>query len=457
MKFVGRLPELKLLENHYRAQHASLLPIYGRRRVGKSRLIDEFISGKPHLYFLGKRTTAEFQLKEFRDAAQHVVQNEGLEHAEFNNWQDALQTVTRLWKGKSKLVLVLDELQWTAEASPELPSILQGMWDREWKNRNNIMVILCGSHLGFMEREVLGQKSPLFGRRSDQIKLRPLSYPEAIQMLPHYAPSDQAAVYFLVGGIPAYLERFKPVRSIQRAIVEEFCSELKFFALEPHFLLREELREPARYFTLLTFLAERRMRQRELAERAKIEPRILASYLETLLELGYLAKVYPAIPGRVNPHRVLYEIADPLLRFWFRFIFPNLQLCRPGQEQNVFDQCIQPNLEAYFGIRFEKLCQEGMAAIYGSQNILWDHIGQYWDAQVQIDLVGVRKDKWLDLGECKWGPVKSLQAVAKELDRKVLLYPSGGEFSIDRHIFLKQKPRQHIEGIQMHSLSDLFP
>src|SRR5438445_1089049 len=220
MKFVGRQSELKLLETHYRGPRSALLPIYGRRRVGKSRLIDEFIEGKPHIYFLGKRTTADLQLKEFRDAAQSFLHDEGLEHAQFNNWQDALQTVTRLWKRKPKLVLVLDELQWTAEASPELPSILQAMWDREWKNHNRIMVVLCGSHLGFMEREILGQKSPLFGRRSDQIRLRPLGYPEAAQMLPHYSQTDQACIYFLVGGIPAYLERFPAGRSLRQAIIE---------------------------------------------------------------------------------------------------------------------------------------------------------------------------------------------------------------------------------------------
>src|SRR5437762_2667585 len=116
MKFVGRQAELKLLESHYRAENAALLPIYGRRRVGKSRLIGEFVAGKPQLYFLGKRTTAALQLKEFRDTAQRCLQNEGLAHARFDNWQDALQTVTRLWKRAEKLMLVFDELQWTAEA-----------------------------------------------------------------------------------------------------------------------------------------------------------------------------------------------------------------------------------------------------------------------------------------------------------------------------------------------------
>ena len=129
---------------------------------------------------------------------------------------------------------MLDELQWTAEASPELPSILHALWETEWAKRKDILVILCGSHVGFMEREILVEKSPLFGPRGGQIKLGPLPYPEAALMLPHYSATDRAGVYFLVGGVPAYLEQFVPGRLLHEAIAEEFCSELRFFALEPH-------------------------------------------------------------------------------------------------------------------------------------------------------------------------------------------------------------------------------
>jgi len=456
MKFIGRQPELALLEQHYRDARPALIPIYGRRRVGKSRLIDEFIKNKPNIYFLGKRTTAELQLRDFRDAANLRFHDEALQHAAFRDWHSALQTVTRLWKHKGKLVLVLDELQWTAEASPELPSVLQALWETEWSKRKDILIILCGSHVGFMEREILGEKSPLFGRRSDQIKLGPLPYPEAALMLSHYSATDRAGVYFLVGGVPAYLERFVPGRSMHEAIAEEFCSELKFFALEPHFLIREELREPARYFTILTLLAEQRMRQSELAEKSHIESRILAGYLNTMLELGYIAKAYPVVAGRVNPQQVLYEVADPLLCFWFRFIFPNLQLCRPGQEKTVFSQCIQPQLDSYFGKRFEKLGQESLLEDYRKRKIIWEHVGRYWDKNIELDVVGIRRDRWIDIGECKWGAVKSLREVAHSLELKTARYPNSEGASIGKHIYLRTGTNRQVEGIQLHTLADMF-
>jgi len=456
MKFIGRQAELALLEQHYRDARSALIPIYGRRRVGKSRLIDEFIKDKPNIYFLGKRTTAELQLRDFRDAAGIRLPDEALKHAVFRDWQSALQTVTRLWKYKGKLVLVLDELQWTAEASPELPSILHALWETEWAKRKDILVILCGSHVGFMEREILGEKSPLFGRRGDQIKLGPLPYPEAALMLPHYSATDRAGVYFLVGGVPAYLERFVPGRSLHEAIAEEFCSELKFFALEPHFLIREELRDPSRYFAILTWLAEQRMRQKELAEQSHIESKVLAGYLNTMLELGYIAKAYPVVAGKVNPQQVLYEVADPLLCFWFRFIFPNLQLCRPGQEQTVFSQCIQPQLDSYFGKRFEKLCQESLMEDYRKRKIIWEHVGRYWDKNIELDVVGIRRDRWIDMGECKWGTLKSLQEVGQSLELKSARYPNAEGASIGKHIYLRTPVSRQIEGIRMHTLSDMF-
>ena len=458
MKFIGRSQELSFLETHYASKSTVLLPIYGRRRVGKSRLIDEFILDKPCIYFLGKRMATELQIKQFTEAAIPVVENAALAHASFKDWETALKSITSLWKKDQKLLVVMDELQWTAEAAPELPSVLQALWDREWKQRDDLMIILCGSHVGFMEREILGSRSPLFGRRSDQIQLGPLPFREAAKMLPHYGEVDQASVFFLVGGIPAYLERFQAGgRSLHQAITEEFCSELRFLALEPNFLLKEELREPARYFTILTQMATQRIRHKDLAQLCYLEPGVLAGYLETLLTLGYIGKTYPVLPGKISPKQVQYEITDPMLRFWFRFIFPNLQLCRPGQESAVFQQRIAPRLESYFGARFEKLCQDALREDYRKKQILWQHVGQYWDRNIQLDLVGVRQDKWIDFGECKWGDPGPLGSLAERLAKKCDEYPQKPGYSQGKHLYLKHKPRGNPPpNTQVHHLANLF-
>lgn len=234
---------------------------------------------------------------------------------------------------------------------------------------------------------------------------------------------------------------------------------MKFFALEPQFLLREELREPSRYFTILARMANHRIRQKELAGLCQLDPGVLAGYLETMGNLGYIGKVYPVSPGKVNPRQVQYEITDPMLRFWFRFIFPNMQLCRPGQEQTVFDQCIAPQLESYFGSCFEKLCQESMIGNYRRNQILWEHVGQYWNSDIQIDVVGLRRDNWIDFGECKWGECGAIANEGRILMDKCSRYPSPAHFSHGFHLFLKDKGKgspNDLENLQVHRLADLF-
>jgi AAA+ ATPase superfamily predicted ATPase len=163
------------------------------------------------------------------------------------------------------------------------------------------------------------------------------------------------------------------------------------------------------------------------------------------------------LPGKISPKQVQYEITDPMLRFWFRFIFPNLQLCRPGQESAVFQQRIAPRLESYFGARFEKLCQDALREDYRKKHILWQHVGQYWDRNIQLDLVGVRQDKWIDFGECKWGDPGPLGSLAERLAKKCEEYPQKPGYSQGMHLYLKHKPRGNPPpNTQVHHLANLF-
>ena len=207
-RFVGRTAELGTLSAAYASAESGFVPIYGRRRVGKSELILRFLREHPGVYFLGKQAPAALQLREFLDEAAVVLGEPLLATASFDGWKSALSAVIDRWKQGGKLVLVFDEFQWTAWASPELPSVLQDLWDRRWRSSGKILLILCGSYVGFMEREVLGRKSPLFGRRTAQILLRPFGYREAALFHPSFSTVDRARAYFICGGVPWYLERF---------------------------------------------------------------------------------------------------------------------------------------------------------------------------------------------------------------------------------------------------------
>src|SRR3954468_22630401 len=240
MSFVGRSTEMADLKAAWRAEKSAFIPIYGRRRSGKSRLIVEFADGKPAIYHVGKQAPAPLQRREFLELAATALKEPLLAQVTPETWAETFRLVQERWKGPGKLLIARDEFQWTVESSPELPSVLQEAWDRRWQKSGKIMLILCGSYLGFMEREVLGKKSPLFGRRTAQMLLRPFGFREAAAFHPGWSAADHAQAYFVCGGLPAYLECFARDRSIEQNLAANFFRENGPLAREPEFLLREE-------------------------------------------------------------------------------------------------------------------------------------------------------------------------------------------------------------------------
>ncbi len=457
--FIGRHQELQVLEAGYSAPGSAFVPIYGRRRVGKSELILRFLQGRPGVYFVGKKAPAGLQIREFLQEAAAVLEEPLLASFPAEGWGAALDAVVSRWRGEGKLVLALDEFQWTVEASPELPSLLQERWDRQWRDSGRVFLILCGSYVGFMEREILGRKSPLFGRRTAQIPLRPFGYREAALFHPRYSLLDRARAYFLCGGVPLYLRCFSDSRSIESNIVHEMLQEYAVLAREGDFLLREELREVESYYAILLAVANGHTTSQAIAGQAGIEARSLHYYLQQLLELGYLCRRYPLTGERPSARHVRYDLDDPLLRFWFRFVFPHTSYSRHMGAERALQDLIRPHLDAYFGRCFERLCREALPHLYRQEGVASAfEVGEYWSRDVQIDVVGVRDDGWTDLGECKWGPVRSPAAVERELEAKVGAYPNRRGATIGRRIFTRQSPPKGraADGARWHGLEELY-
>jgi AAA+ ATPase superfamily predicted ATPase len=374
------------------------------------------------------------------------------------DWKTALQLVVERWKGPGKLVLALDEFQWMAEASKELCSVIQELWDREWQRAGKVMLLLCGSYLGFMEREVLGKRSPLYGRRTAQILLSPFGFREAAEFHPSYSRVEQAKAYFICGGVPLYLKTLSAKRSIEQNIVASFTDEFGTLFREPEFLLREELRELSVYHSILLALASGRVSVTEIARAARLDARKLPYYLQHLLNLGYVARRYPLHGAKVTARQVRYSLDDPLLRFWFRFVFPHMSVMRSLGPEKSFQELIKPDLESYFGICFESLCREAMALIYKSENVSAAfEVGEYWNAELQVDVVGLREDDWIDIGECKWGPHRSAPALLKELDAKVKGYPNPRNSTMGRIVFTKDPTKLPANAnARNYSLEELY-
>lgn len=458
MNFHGRKRELAALEEAWSSPASTFIPIYGRRRVGKSEMIVHFMEKRRGVYFVGKRAPGESQIHEFLEIAARSLEEPLLAQARVSGWREALELVVKRWRGKGKLVLTLDEFQWMAEAAPELPSVIQALWDRDWSKSGKVMLILCGSYLGFMEREVLGKKSPLFGRRTAQILLKPFNHLEAAEFHPRYSVTDQARVYAICGGIPMYLLHFDEKQSVEQNIAAKILDDLSALSREPEFLLREELRDLVPYHAVLMALAQGKTAPAQLAGSTGIDVRGLNYHLSTLVDLGYVQRRYPLTESRPSVRSVRYALDDPFLRFWFRFIFPHQSMLRMLGPRQGFAEVIRPDLEAYYGRCFERLCRESLPLIYHSEGVRAAfQCGEYWSKEVQVDVVGLREDGWTDLGECKWGETGSATALTAELEAKVAGYPNARSATLGRRLFVRSpRSKARLSGIQLHTLSDLY-
>lgn len=454
--FIGRERELRALEDLYQGRASAFVPIYGRRRVGKSELILRFLRKKPHVYYVGKRAPAALQIREFLQTAAESLGEPLLATAPNDQWKPALLAAVERWKGPGKLIIALDEFQWIADESPELASVLQECWDRHFRDSGKIVLIVCGSFVGFMEREVLGRKSPLYGRRTAQIKLQPFGYREAARFHPSYSLVDQARTYFACGGVPHYLRCFDSERSVETNITSMFLNPLGPLYHEPEFLLREELREVEKYSAILMSLATGSKGVTELGLETGIG-RGVQYHLQQLVELGYAARRFPLTGGPPQRTSVRYALEDPLLRFWFRFVYPVRSLLAGESPQRSFSGRIAPQLDSYFGGCFERLCREALPELYLKQGVSAAfEVGEYWSKDTQIDLVAVREDGWTDLGECKWGTVRSLRPVLRELVGKAGLFPNRRGATLGHLLFTRDAVRTPAAGATCYSLAQLY-
>lgn len=457
--FLGRASETQALERALKTKGGAFVPIYGRRRVGKTELLRRFLKNKPAaIYMAGQRVPARLALQEFMRVAADALKIPLLADVVPDGWRAALLTIEQSWKGPEKLILALDEFQWMVEFSRELPAVLQALWDQRWRDSGRVMLILCGSFIGFMEREVLGRKAPLFGRRTAQILLKPFGFREAALFHPSYSLVDRAKTYFICGGVPLYLSTFSASESIEMNIVSSLLDEHAPLHQEAEFLLREELRDVSNYYAVLLSLAERPMSLTEVGSAVGLGHNV-QYYLQQLIQLGYVARRFPLIASRPSKRSVRYVLDDPLLRFWFRFVGPNQSRLRVPGPKATMAQRIRPLLDAYYGSCFERLCREALPWIYVREgvNAAFD-VGEFWDRDVQIDLVGLRDDGVIDVGECKWGAVRSGRALEKELEDKIPRFPNTKNATLVRRVFVRDKvpPPQVGSKVKWYSLADLY-
>lgn len=453
--FIGRSQELAVLERQRVAAGGAFVPVYGRRRIGKTELLRHFSSRYRGLFHVGKVAPAGLQLKEFLLEAARVFDEPLLAETNVESWKRALELVVGRWKGPGKLVLILDEFQWTAEASPELPSVLQELWDASWKRSGKVMLIVCGSYIGFMEREVLGEQSPLFGRRTAQIHLKPFSFAEARQFHPHASLEQQALTWFVCGGVAQYQASFDGRASFRQNVERTLLDEFAPLFREPEFLLREELRDVAPYHAVLMAIATGAHTPKDIAKGSGVAERNLHYTLEQLVSLGYVSRRYPVTGEKPKRTDVRFVLEDALLRFWFRFVFPHRSQLAQLDAHRAWERLVEPQLEAWAGGCFERLCREALPRLLEGEGVKASvEVGSFWSPRTEIDVIGVRADGVTEVGECKWGAISAAE-LSRQLEQKVLQYPNPKNHTLRRHAFVRTWRGKVPDGVELHRLADL--
>jgi AAA+ ATPase superfamily predicted ATPase len=402
--FFNRTDELRFLAGQAREDRAALVVLYGRRRTGKTSLLKHFANGRRSVLFVADQQSRADQLAAFSRVALAALGEPGLEDTTFPSWEAALRFLGSRAR-ETSLFVVMDEFGYLCESDPGLPSILQRLWDAELRD-TRLHLVLCGSYVSFMEREILAAKNPLYGRRTGEWLLQPFSFRDARAFFPDRPVDEQVTLYGILGGIPAYLERFDPARSIADNVVDGILSKGAPLYNEPRFLMMEELRDPHIYFSICRAVAFGRTTPNEIAQGAGLPDRGATSrYLETLREMRVLERRTPVTER--NPERTRrgqWRLCDPYFRFWFRFVLPNRSALEAGDARQVYESRVRPHLDQHVAMAFEEICAQHLRDRnrQGALPARYDRIGGWWRGDGEVDLVAVGDDGHVLIGECKW-------------------------------------------------------
>lgn len=362
--FVGRKRELEKLNKMYHSSQFEFAVLYGRRRVGASV-------------------------------------------PEFHDYEALLDYVDALARSGERLIIAIDEFPYLAASYPAISSMLQSHIDQCWKD-SRLFLILCGSSMSFMEEQVFGYKSPLYGRRSAQFKIHPFTYWEAREMLENYPAEQQAVLYGVTGGIPEYLSRIDTAIGVDENVIQLFFEESGRLFEEPVNLMKQELKEPMTYHSIIAAIAGGASRLNEIATKTGLETSGCSNQLSSLISLGIVKKETPVTEPE-SGRKTLYKLSDSMFLFWYRFVRPNVSSIIRGVGEQVYDTIVRPQMNDFMGSVFEEICKQYLylPEVYKQLPFPLGSTGRWWGnnrkkkRQEEIDIMSVSENKAL-FAECKW-------------------------------------------------------
>ena len=422
--FIGREREMATLNHLYQSDKFEFVVIYGRRRVGKTALINQFIQDKEAIYYMVVESNSKQNLENFSKNIMEYKVNIQVDTS-FLSFQAALEYVFQLAE-KERLVLAIDEYPYVARSSESFASTIQLLIDK-YKDHSKLMLILCGSSMSYMEDHVLSYKAPLYGRRTAQMKIQPFDFFDTCQYFCNFSDEDRALVYGMVGGTPQYLLQMDDRLTIEENMKNTFLNPNSFLFEEPENLLKQEVREPALYNAIITAIATGSSRVAEISTKVGEQSSVCTNYLKNLMALGLIQKETPY--GEKTSRKSIYSINDNMFRFWYRFIPENNSIIVRGATNLAYKR-IEPYLSDYMGKVFEEICKQYLWKLLldGNCPIEFNDLGRWWGTnpsthnQEEIDIMGEQDKNTALFGECKWTNQKVDTGILETLLKRSQLF-----------------------------------
>lgn len=406
----GRKKEIEEIEKLYNSSKFEFLVLYGRRRVGKTTLLTKFANGHNCFYFHALEKNDTLNINEF---SYNIKSYFNLEYSpSISSWSDLILFLTEKIKDRlnkkpdEKVCIIIDEFPFIAKEYPTIKSILQSTIDHIWKDMN-MMLVLCGSSVSFMINEVMGYSSPLYGRRTANIALKPLSYIDACKFYPNYSFLNKITSYCILGGIPYYLKTFSDSLSIKDNLINNVFSDACLLREEPLLLLKQEFREPTIYNSVIQAIATGSSKFHEISSKINEETSKCSIYIKNLQEINIIDKVLPYKESPTSK-KSIYLLSDFYFRFWYKFIFSNLStLNLIGPKE--YTERIYNEIPLVLGKNFKEVCYQYMSILARNNQLPFipDGMGKWWGynpiskKQDEIDIMGSKANQGI-FCECKF-------------------------------------------------------
>ncbi len=413
LHFIDREQELKILEDKYASNKPELIPIYGRRRVGKTELIRQFIKDKPHFYFLAKKKRLGDELERFR---LKFSKDFNVFIQEVKSWDAVFEEICNHKQGE-RLVVVIDEFPFWVEKDTSILSDFQHLWDEVLKGKN-IFLILCGSYVSIMENDVLGYKSPLYGRRTGQIEVNRLGFREFVKFFPRWNLDEVIKAYGALDGVPFYIKEFEIGKSFTENVNCTFWKSGSILNKEAEFLLAQELREVEVYLSIMRSIFEGASKLNEIATKSSVEITNINKYIKVLIDLKFIATESPVIVNVPKRKNYVYKISDNFFSFWLSYVYPFKDDIEIGEIAHL-KTFFAKDYDRYIGFVFENVCKQIVRNF--RLPIGQTKLGRWWHKDKEIDLVCLDENKKEALFfECKWSALSESKArnILEELEGK---------------------------------------